>query len=79
MSFNNYYDANAALELAKDLSFYMPRAAACVLVKHNNPCGAAVAEDPLEAYRQAYLADPVAIMGGVLAMNRPVPRRWRKQ
>lgn len=74
MSFNNYYDANAALELIKDLSFYMPYAAACVFMKHNNPCGAATAKDPLEAYRQAYLADPIATMGGVLAMNRPVTR-----
>ncbi|MGA9131539.1 MAG: hypothetical protein WB384_06010, partial [Candidatus Sulfotelmatobacter sp.] len=74
MSFNNYYDGSAALELIKDLSFYMPYAASCVFIKHNNPCGAAVAKDPLEAYRQAYLTDPIATMGGVLAINRPVNR-----
>jgi phosphoribosylaminoimidazolecarboxamide formyltransferase / IMP cyclohydrolase len=74
MSFNNYHDAHAALELIKDISFYVPSQTACVLVKHNNPCGVAVAGEPLEAYRRAYLADPIATMGGVLAINRPVSR-----
>ncbi len=74
MSFNNYYDANAALELIKDISFHRPNQTACVLVKHNNPCGVATAADPLEAYQRAYLADPAATMGGVLAINRPVNR-----
>ncbi len=74
MSFNNYQDANAALELAKDITLHMPSRTACVLVKHNSPCGVAVADDPLEAYRRAYLADPAAAMGGVLAINRPVTR-----
>ena len=49
----------------------MPRYAAGV-VKHTNPCGAAVADDPIEAYRKAYLGDPMAAMGGVLAVNFPV-------
>lgn len=74
MSFNNYYDAHTALELIKDLSFYLPYAASCVFVKHNNPCGVAVSKDPLEAYRQAYLTDPIATMAGVLAVNKPVNR-----
>jgi phosphoribosylaminoimidazolecarboxamide formyltransferase/IMP cyclohydrolase len=74
MSFNNYTDANAALELIKDISFHLPRQTACVLVKHNNPCGAAAADDPLEAYRRAYLSAPAAAMGGTLAINRPVTR-----
>jgi phosphoribosylaminoimidazolecarboxamide formyltransferase / IMP cyclohydrolase len=74
MSVNNYYDANAALELIKDITFYQPHQTACVLVKHNNPCGVAVASDPLEAYCRAYRVDPVATMGGVLAINRPVTR-----
>lgn len=72
MSFNNYHDANEALELIKDLSFYMPHGIACVFVKHNNPCGVAIAKDPIEAYRRAYLTDPVATLAGVLAVNRPV-------
>jgi len=43
--------------------------AACVFVKHNNACGVGVAGDPLDAYRRAYLGDPNAAMGGVLAVN----------
>ncbi len=74
MSFNNYYDGSAALEMIKDLSYYMPYAASCVFIKHNSPCGVAIAREPLEAYRLAYLTDPVATMGGVLAVNRPVDR-----
>ncbi len=74
LSFNNYSDANAALELIKDLSFHLPHPAAAVFVKHANPCGAAIDADPLEAYRRAYLCNPAATMGGVLAMNRPVTR-----
>lgn len=42
---------------------------ACVFVKHSNPCGVGVAVNPVEAYRQAYLGDPNAAMGGVLAVN----------
>ena len=63
---------------------------ACVLVKHNNPCGCGVADDPIESYRRAYLGDPNAAMGGVLAcgftVTHPVAdavmnslSRWGKQ
>jgi phosphoribosylaminoimidazolecarboxamide formyltransferase/IMP cyclohydrolase len=45
---------------------------AAAFIKHTNPCGAAMANDPIEAYRKAYLGDPTAAMGGVLAMNYPV-------
>jgi len=44
----------------------------CVFVKHTNPCGCGVTDNPLEAYRRAYLGDPNAAMGGVLACNFPV-------
>jgi phosphoribosylaminoimidazolecarboxamide formyltransferase/IMP cyclohydrolase len=74
MSFNNYSDAHAALELMKDISLYLTDRTACVLAKHGNPCGVAVAADPLEAYRRAYLCDPAAAMGGVLAVNTPITR-----
>ena len=45
---------------------------ACVIVKHNNPCGVAVGADALEAYRKALACDPVSAYGGVIALNRPV-------
>lgn len=47
-------------------------AACAVFIKHTNPCGVGVAADPVEAYRRAYLGDPNAAMGGILAVNFPV-------
>ncbi|HJU04282.1 MAG TPA: bifunctional phosphoribosylaminoimidazolecarboxamide formyltransferase/IMP cyclohydrolase [Nitrospiraceae bacterium] len=67
MSYNNYLDANSALELAKE--FAEP---AVVIVKHNNPCGVARGETPVEAYVRARETDPVSAFGGVIAFNRPV-------
>jgi len=72
MSFNNYLDAHAALELIKDITRELGNRPAAVFIKHNNPCGAGVADDIVEAYRKAYLGDPLAAMGGILAVNRPV-------
>jgi len=72
MSFNNYVDASAALELCRELTLASRRnepRAICVYVKHTNACGVGAAVDPMEAYRQAYLGDPLAAMGGVLAVN----------
>jgi phosphoribosylaminoimidazolecarboxamide formyltransferase / IMP cyclohydrolase len=67
MSFNNFLDANSALELAKEYS-----QTAAVIVKHNNPCGVATASTPVEAYRKARDCDPVSAFGGVIAFNRMV-------
>ncbi len=67
MSFNNYLDAEAAWNLVSE--FAEP---ACVAVKHQNPCGVALGQDPLKAYQKAYEADPVSIFGGIVAFNRPV-------
>ena len=64
MSYNNYLDANSALELARE--FDEPTA---VIVKHNNPCGVASADDLNEAYCIARDADPVSAFGGVIAFN----------
>jgi len=64
MSFNNYLDANAALELARE--FDEPTA---VIVKHNNPCGVASSDDLREAYIKAREVDPVSAFGGVVAFN----------
>ncbi|MGQ9558994.1 MAG: bifunctional phosphoribosylaminoimidazolecarboxamide formyltransferase/IMP cyclohydrolase [Candidatus Oleimicrobiaceae bacterium] len=67
LSFNNYLDAQAALGLL--LEFDEPCA---VIVKHNNPCGAAVADELLAAYRKALATDPVSAFGGIVGFNRPV-------
>jgi phosphoribosylaminoimidazolecarboxamide formyltransferase/IMP cyclohydrolase len=64
MSFNNWLDVDAALGLATMLP-----ASACVIVKHNNPCGAAVRSEPAEAYRMAFESDTVSAFGGVVAFN----------
>ncbi len=65
LSYNNLLDLDSAFELAKEL-----RRTACVIVKHNNPCGAGCAETPLEAFRKALAGDPVSAYGGLVAFNR---------
>lgn len=68
MSYNNYLDANSALEAVKELL----DSPAVVIVKHNNPCGVASGATPVEAYRKAKETDPVSAFGGVIAFNRDV-------
>ena len=71
LSYNNIGDSDAAWECVK--SFADPGDdAACVIVKHANPCGVAIAATPLEAYRKAFATDPVSAFGGIIAFNRPV-------
>ncbi len=65
LSYNNIADADAAWECVKTFD-----ATACVIVKHANPCGAAVAATPLEAYRRAFETDPASAFGGIIAFNR---------
>jgi phosphoribosylaminoimidazolecarboxamide formyltransferase/IMP cyclohydrolase len=67
LSYNNLADADAALECVKVFE-----APACVIVKHANPCGVAVAEDLLTAYDRAYAVDPTSAFGGIIAFNRPL-------
>jgi phosphoribosylaminoimidazolecarboxamide formyltransferase/IMP cyclohydrolase len=67
MSYNNYLDANAALELAKEYDD-----TAVAIIKHNNPCGVALGATPVEAYVKARETDPVSAFGGVIAFNRSV-------
>ncbi len=69
LSYNNIADADAAWECVK--SFSEP---ACVIVKHANPCGAAVGDGLLAAYRKAFQTDPVSAFGGILAFNRALDR-----
>ncbi|MHC4479249.1 MAG: bifunctional phosphoribosylaminoimidazolecarboxamide formyltransferase/IMP cyclohydrolase [Planctomycetota bacterium] len=67
ISFNNLLDTNAAFELVKE--FDKP---AAVVVKHLNPCGCAVDEDIIEAYRKAYEGDVISAFGSIVALNRTV-------
>ncbi len=67
LSYNNIADADAALECVKQ--FAQP---ACVIVKHANPCGVAVAEDIGAAYDKAFKTDPTSAFGGIIAFNRPL-------
>lgn len=67
LSFNNIADTDAAWECVK--TFNRP---ACVIIKHANPCGIAVAEDTLNAYRLAFATDPTSAFGGIIAFNRSI-------
>ena len=64
LSFNNIGDADAAWEAVKTFD-----APACVIVKHANPCGVAVADTPLAAYRLAFATDSTSAFGGIIAFN----------
>ena len=67
LSFNNVLDLDSARRLVGDFS-----EPACTIVKHNNPCGVAIGEGPLDAYRKALACDPMSAFGGVIAFNRPI-------
>ena len=67
LSYNNLADADAAWRLI--LEFDRPAAA---VIKHGNPCGAAVAGDPAAAFEAAHACDPLSAFGGIVAVNRPV-------
>jgi phosphoribosylaminoimidazolecarboxamide formyltransferase/IMP cyclohydrolase len=70
LSFNNILDFDAALSLAAEL-----RGGACVIVKHGNPCGAALGDEPMVAFQRALQCDPTSAFGGVIAFNRKLDRR----
>jgi phosphoribosylaminoimidazolecarboxamide formyltransferase/IMP cyclohydrolase len=74
MSYNNFLDAHAALELVKEFD-----TTAVVIVKHNNPCGVALGATSAEAYRKAREGDPIAAFGGVAAFNRAVDADTAKE
>jgi phosphoribosylaminoimidazolecarboxamide formyltransferase/IMP cyclohydrolase len=68
LSYNNIGDADAAWECVK--TFDAAKHAACVIVKHANPCGVAVAASTLDAYKLAFATDPTSAFGGIIAFNR---------
>jgi phosphoribosylaminoimidazolecarboxamide formyltransferase / IMP cyclohydrolase len=65
LSYNNINDADAALEALREFA-----ETACVIVKHANPCGVAIAASPLEAYSKALACDSTSAFGGIIAFNR---------
>jgi phosphoribosylaminoimidazolecarboxamide formyltransferase/IMP cyclohydrolase len=69
LSYNNYNDADAALELVSE---FAGQGASCVIVKHANPCGVATGATLLEAYRAALACDTVSAFGGIVAVNEPL-------
>lgn len=64
LSFNNLADADAALQCVNALP-----GPGCVIVKHGNPCGVALADSPVEAYARAFACDPTSAFGGIIAFN----------
>jgi phosphoribosylaminoimidazolecarboxamide formyltransferase/IMP cyclohydrolase len=72
LSFNNYLDADSALKLLCALGGEQP---VCVIVKHANPCGAAMGETIEQAFDRAWEGDSVAAFGGIVGLNRPLTTR----
>ncbi|OQW72453.1 MAG: bifunctional phosphoribosylaminoimidazolecarboxamide formyltransferase/IMP cyclohydrolase [Proteobacteria bacterium ST_bin13] len=69
LSYNNYNDADAALDLVSE---FRDAAPTCVIVKHANPCGVATAATIEAAYAEAFACDTVSAFGGIIALNRPL-------
>ena len=69
LSFNNLIDLDAAWGLVSE--FADP---ACVIIKHTNPCGAAIGDDVRDAFEKARATDPVSAFGGIIGFNRPVTK-----
>jgi phosphoribosylaminoimidazolecarboxamide formyltransferase/IMP cyclohydrolase len=67
LSYNNIVDGDTAFECVRQFA-----APACVIVKHANPCGVALATDTLASYEGAYRTDPTSAFGGIIAFNRPL-------
>jgi len=67
LSFNNLADADAAWQAVKSFDTL-----ACVIVKHANPCGVALADSPLHAYTKAFQTDPTSAFGGIIAFNQMI-------
>ncbi|OSZ69800.1 bifunctional phosphoribosylaminoimidazolecarboxamide formyltransferase/IMP cyclohydrolase [Sphingomonas sp. IBVSS2] len=76
LSYNNYNDADAALELVSEFRDGPPTV---VIVKHANPCGVASAATLADAYAAAFACDTVSAFGGIIAVNRPLDRATAEQ
>jgi len=74
LSFNNILDLDAAWRLATELDD-----PACVIVKHTNPCGTGIGQQPLQAYERAWACDPTSAFGGIVAFNEKVDAATAKK
>jgi phosphoribosylaminoimidazolecarboxamide formyltransferase / IMP cyclohydrolase len=74
LSYNNVHDAAAALELVQELLDVAGDQCGAAIIKHANPCGAALADSPRKAFEKAYDSDPLAAFGGILAINQTIDR-----
>lgn len=74
LSYNNYLDMDGAWALVNDFP-----ECACAIIKHSNPCGAALGADPAKAYRLALETDPESSYGSIIAFNRPVTEACAKE
>ncbi len=79
LSFNNYLDLDAAWQIVNALStaeqgkaFSANAGTVCVIVKHTNPCGTALGQNPLDAYQLAFGADPLSAFGGIIGFSKTV-------
>ncbi|BBO60188.1 bifunctional phosphoribosylaminoimidazolecarboxamide formyltransferase/IMP cyclohydrolase [Mycoavidus sp. B2-EB] len=72
LSYNNLADADAAWECVRSFNANPTEAHACVIVKHANPCGAALADSAAAAYTKAFQTDPASAFGGIIAFNSEV-------
>ncbi|MCF8059802.1 MAG: bifunctional phosphoribosylaminoimidazolecarboxamide formyltransferase/IMP cyclohydrolase [Bacteriovoracaceae bacterium] len=70
LSYNNYLDADASWRCNSDLHMLMPQKYCVTVVKHSNPCGAAVGDSALEALKLAWLGDPVSAFGSIITFNK---------
>ena len=75
ISYNNFLDVHGALRLLSEVSQNgvstdAGKASAAVIIKHSNPCGAAIRSNPLEAFKAAFSCDPVSAFGGIIALNQ---------
>ncbi|MDX8151831.1 bifunctional phosphoribosylaminoimidazolecarboxamide formyltransferase/IMP cyclohydrolase [Patulibacter brassicae] len=70
LSFNNLLDLEASRAIARELA----DDPAAVIVKHNNPCGAAIGDSSLQAFERALASDPVSAFGGIVTLTRPVDK-----
>ncbi len=77
LSFNNFMDLTAAYKVLSELNCYNKPAS--VIIKHNNPCGAAVAENASEAYSKALNCDNISAFGGIVSVNRKIDEMLAKK
>jgi len=72
LSYNNYLDMYSAVSISKELG---KNGSSCVIVKHNNPCGCAIAENALKSYELALSSDPTSAFGGIVSFNEEIDEK----